>query len=251
MKNLFLFACLLFSVSLFAQDAAEEASDRMLLETIILTPDLEKLPQLMENLAAHNKKYHPAGTPYQATVFNITTGPNTGKIVWMMGPHNWSDLDSRPAADGHDEDWVNNVVALLDDVSHAEYWKVQPKLSKNSGETYPMYYVRYHNFSKTDGYRAWDEIKKIAGTMAEMDEVKHWMVYDNMMRQGNAGRHLAMVSGMSSWAEMDDDWPFADTFEELYSRGERMNMAREMMEATTDSWDEIWTVNLKASGREE
>jgi len=168
-----------------------------------------------------------------------------------MGPHNWSDLDNRPSADGHDEDWVNNVVALLEDVSHAEYWKMDLELSKNPGGQYPMYYIRYHNFSNTEGYRAWDEIRKIAATMKAMDEVNSWTVYDNQFRQGNAGRHIAMVSGMNSWADLDNNRPFGKTFDELYSNRQRFNMMREMEDATTDSWDEIWTVNPKASGIEE
>ncbi|NNE26428.1 MAG: hypothetical protein HKN09_06260 [Saprospiraceae bacterium] len=253
MKNLIFIFFALFSITLMAQEAAEEAPKDVILQTVILEPELESLPQLMENLAAHNKKYHPEGTPYQATVFQIATGPNIGKMVWMMGPLTWADLDNRPSGDGHDEDWVTNVVSLLEDVDHGEYWKLDVESSKNPGaEQYKMYYIRYHEFDRTNGYRGNDAFDKIAETMKAIDDAKHWAVYDNQFRQGvKTGRHMATVSGMNSWAEMEDNWKFRAKFKELHGNGAWDNFLRDMDAAITNSWDEIWVYNAKLSGREE
>ena len=253
MKNLFFLFFFCLSLTLVAQDAEEKAPDYVMFQTILLEPDLEDLPQLMANLAAHNKKYHTAGTPYASTVYRIATGPNVGKLVWMMGPCTWSDLDHRPSDEGHDEDWMNNVMTLLEGIEHGEYWKLDADLSKNPmAEQFKMYYIRYHEFSKTEGYRAQAALEKIAETMKAMDEVKHWSVYDNLLRQGyKTGRHLAMVSGMNSWSEMEDNWPFRSTFEEKYSKSEFDNFVREMEASSTNSWDEIWVYDAYLSGREE
>lgn len=250
MKNLFLGVCILLCLPLVAQD---DAPATVMFESIILEPDYENIAELAEALENHNKTYHKAGTPYEAYVYNISTGPNVGKIVWMMGPHSWSDLDSRPSGDGHDEDWMGNVVPNLEGMEHGEYWKRDNELSlpPNEGQ-YPILYVRYHNFSKTEGYRGDRLLKQISATMKAMDEVKSWAVYDNQMRQGyRTGRHLAMVSGMNSWAEMEEDWPFMETFEEIHGKGSFNTFVKEMEAVTTDSWDEIWTYNAKLSGKEE
>jgi len=252
MKNLFFFLFLLFGFTMVAQEAAEEAPQDVIFQTIILDPNPAHLPQLMENLAAHNKKYHAEGGPHQAQVFQIATGPNVGKMIWMMGPLTWSDLDNRPADEGHNSDWVNNVVTLLNGVEHGEYWKLDAELSKNPGaEPYKMYYIRYHEFDRGNGYRGNGALKRIAETMKAMDEVKHWSVYDNQFRQGvRTGRHLATVSGMNSWSEMDRGWPFRPTFEELHGKGDWDDFLRDMQAAMTNSWDEIWVYNAKLSGRE-
>ena len=75
---------------------AQEDSPDMIWESIIITPDYTKLKELGESMARHNKKYHASGK-YQAYVYNISSGPNMGQMVWEMGPLTLSDLDGRPA----------------------------------------------------------------------------------------------------------------------------------------------------------
>lgn len=239
--------CFMFlSFSLIAQ---EEDKKTVLFESIILDPDLGSLSDLADAMAAHNKKYHPEGA-HQASVYRVVTGPNAGKLIWMMGPLTWSDLDNRPAADGHDEDWVNNVLPHIKESGHVEYWARDNDLSAPLSETqFPMYYLRYHNIEKGQGHKINDLFTKISNTIKSIDAVNSWSVYDNTMRQGSAGRHMVTVSGMNNWAEMDDDWKFKDHFEKLYGAGSMTGFNLEMMEATSDSWDEIWAFDAYMSGR--
>lgn len=107
----------------FTLNAQEDSKDYEMMESILLTPDYTKLKVLGENMRAHNTKYHNDG-PYKASVYNISTGPNTGKLVWMMGPLKYTHLDSRPEVDGHDEDWRDNVMPYIKKNHTGEYWRM-------------------------------------------------------------------------------------------------------------------------------
>ena len=102
-------------------------------EAIFLTPDNTKLKVLGENMRAHNRKYHNEGA-HKATVYNVTTGPDVGKIIWMMGPLQYKDMDTRPAAGGHDEDWRDNIMPYVKKMEHGEHWTQDVKNSNTSIE---------------------------------------------------------------------------------------------------------------------
>ncbi len=251
MKNLFFIFLLVFmGTGLFAQ-GAEDPGDIMF-ESIILVPDMEEYPTLRANLAAHNKKYHSTEGPYRAWVYEVMTGPNVGKIVWMMGPLTFADLDNRPSDAGHDEDWATNVVPYLEKVEHGEYWKRDGALSlPMTEETYPLIYIRYHNIAKGQGYRVDALLEKMSATIKSMDHVTSWSLYDNQFRQGLAtGRHIASVSGMKNWAELDDEWGFGAAYNKLHGTNAMNGFVREMNEVISNSWDEIWSYNAKLSGQE-
>jgi len=59
---------------------AQDDSSYKMWEYIMLTPDNTNLKVLQDNIRKHNQTYHKEG-PHKATVYNITTGPNAGKIV--------------------------------------------------------------------------------------------------------------------------------------------------------------------------
>jgi hypothetical protein len=251
MKHLLFGIFVMLCTGLFAQ--TENTDEGIIFETIILTPDYEEIATLAANLEAHNKEFHTAGTPYEAYVYNITTGPNSGKMVWMMGPFSkWADLDNRPGGEAHDENWMTTVVPYLENMEHGEYWKRDNEMSKApTGKQYPLMFIRYHSISKAEGYRFGPLLEKISSVMKAMDEAESWAVYDNLLRQGyDTGRHVAMIGGMNNWAEMDEDWPFMDKFKEMYGDAAWNAFVSDMEVVTTNSWDEIWSYNAKLSGKE-
>ncbi|MBK7342106.1 MAG: hypothetical protein IPJ06_02670 [Saprospiraceae bacterium] len=88
--KMLLFA-LIMPIMLMAQDDKEGYA---MWQTIYLTPNTANLKALGLAMASHNKTYHKTG-PHQASVYNVATGPNTGKMVWLMGPLTYADLDTR------------------------------------------------------------------------------------------------------------------------------------------------------------
>jgi len=223
-------------------------------ESLMLTPDNTKLKALGEAMSKHNKKYHASGA-HLAKVYNIVTGPNSGKMVWEMGPLKFSDLDSRPAEGGHDEDWRDNVMPNIKKMNTVEYWKEMGKLSNTSmldpnKVTHPLLYIRYHEVNKGKGSNIGRLLKQISETVKAMDGENPWGVYSNEFQQGyTIGRHIATVNFMKNWAELDDDDNFKETFIKVHGDNSWQAFLDGMANAFANSWDEIWQYNAKLSGK--
>jgi len=249
--SLFALVALIFGTN-FSVIAQDDDSYTMW-EQITITPDNTKLKVLGENMRKHNMKYHKDG-PYTANVYNIASGPNIGKMVWMMGPLKFSDLDGRPSKGGHDEDWRDNIMPYVKKMTNGEYWKQDAKLSNTSmlkpGEvTHPLLRVRYHEVAKDHGYSLDSLLKQISETIKAMDGENPWGVYDNHFRQGyTIGRHLATVSFLKNWSEFDEDNNFKATFLKVHGENSWDAFVDGMGDSLTNSWDEIWEYNAKLSG---
>lgn len=243
---------LLVAVCFFGMVFTTTAQDKSyeMYESVTLTPDNSKLKALGENLHNHNKKYHNEGA-YQAYVYNISTGPNIGKIVWEMGPLMFKHLDSRPSADGHDEDWRDNVLVYTKKMSHGEYWKKDEKLSNDgASDDQPKHlYIRYFEVVKNEGHNVNRMLELISKTVKAMEGDNPWSVYYNEFRQGDLGRHIATVSPFNTWAELDEDEKFKETFIKIHGEGEWEPFLENMNDSFSNSWDEIWSYNAFMSGK--
>ena len=233
---------------------AQDNSKYEMWESIMMTPDYTKLKVLGENMRKHNQKYHKEGA-YEATVYNIATGPNAGKLIWEMGPLMFAHLDKRPSAGGHDEDWRDNVMPYIKKMHTAEYWKDEAKYS-NTGmldgdnSKYPLLYVRYWEVNPDQDHLVDGLLKQISETFKGMEGDNPWGVYDNQMRQGlKIGRHLATVGFMKNWAEMDDPGTFKPTFIKVHGEDAWDPFLENMGNAFTNSWDEVWEYNANLSGK--
>jgi len=233
-------------------NAQEEESPMW--ETIILTPDNTKLKILGENMRKHNQKYHNEG-PYNAMVNNIVTGPNSGKMVWMMGPLKFAHLDSRPSTGGHDDDWRDNVMPYIKKATSGEYWTGDVKLSNTSSLTedpadHPITFVRYLEVNEEHFHNFSAMLKKISETVKSMDGDNPWGIYYNQFRQGNdIGRHVASVSFYKNWAEFDEAPTFKQAYLKVHGDNSWDAFIRNMDQVLDNSWDEIWEYNKNLSGK--
>jgi hypothetical protein len=250
-KSLLLTGAIVFG-AMFTVNAQDDSSYQMW-ESITLTPDNSKLKVLAENMRKHNQTYHKSGV-HKATVFSITTGPNTGKIVWEMGPLTFADLDTRPSVGGHDEDWRDNIMPYIKKMNTAEYWKEDAKLSNTSmldgdNSKYPLLYIRYLEVARDHGYSVDNLLKQISATVKAMDGVNPWGVYDNQFRQGyDIGRHIATVGFNKNWAALDEEGNFKETFLKLYGANSWDAFQRGLADSFHNSWDEIWAYDKNMSG---
>jgi hypothetical protein len=253
MKCLILTALLVFGASTFSI-AQDDSSSYSMWESIMLTPDNTKLKVLGDNMRAHNQKYHAKGSAHEAVVYNITTGPNSGKLLWEMGPITFSDLDARPAEGGHDEDWRDNIMPYIKKMNTAEYWKQMDDLSNvgtldDDNSKYPILYVRYFEVARDHGYTIPHLLKQMSDAVKGMDGDNPWGLYDNQFRQGyDIGRHIAWVSFLKNWAEFDEDNNFKDAF--LKANGDKSWDAylKGLDDTFSNSWDEVWVYNKELSG---
>lgn len=242
---------MVFSATVTA-NAQEDKSYKMW-ENIMLTPDNTKLKILSENMRKHNAQYHKAA-PYNATVYNIVSGPNSGKIIWQMGPMHYKHNDTRPSEGGHDDDWRDNVMPYIKKIHTIEYWTQDDKLSNTSmlqseSIMYPLLFVRVGEIEKNQVSSVNQFYKYVSETVKAMEGANPWGLYYNEFRQGNLGRHVASVSFYKNWTAFDEEEnTFKKTFEKVHGE-ENWQMFLDMADRTfKDSWDEIWMYNKHMSG---
>jgi len=231
---------------------AQESTKEPIWESIMLVPDNTKLKTLGENMRKHNMKYHNEGA-FKSFVYNIATGPNTGKIVWMMGPLQYPDLDTRPAEGGHDEDWRDNIMPYVKSLEQGEYWKEITKWSNTgmlAGDdfVYSILFTRYWEVKPGNGFGVDAHLSMASETIKAMPGVNPWGVYDNEFRQGKLGRHIATVSFHKNWEDFDTGWPFRETFDKVHGENAWNNFISNRDATYSDWWDEIWVFDKNLSG---
>lgn len=252
-KSLLLLTRIVMIFGIITTINAQDDSSYAMWETVSITPDYTQLKVLGENMKKHNKKYHQDG-PYKASVYNIVTGPNIGKMVWQMGPLNYSHLDSRPSEGGHDEDWRDNILPYVKKMTNGEYWKQDNDLSNvdmldPETVTYPILYIRYFEAQRDHGYSIDHLLKQMSDAVKAMDGENPWGVYDNQFRQGyTIGRHLAWVSFNKNWAEFDKPPTFKKAFLKVHGEDSWTAFQDGMADSFSNSWDEVWEYNAELSG---
>ncbi|MCX2719370.1 hypothetical protein [Lentiprolixibacter aurantiacus] len=252
MKKTFLFLFTTMLILGYSNQLTAQEAESPLWETIILIPDNTKLKTLGENMRKHNQKYHKEG-PYQASVYNIVTGPDTGKMVWIMGPLQYRHLDARPSAGGHDEDWRDNILTYVRRVQQGEYWAGDIELS-NTGMMgddpgdYPILFTRYWEIREGMNFGVQNHFKMVSETVKAMPGENPFGIYVNEFQQGDIGRHIATVSFHKSWTDFEKSWPFPETFEKVHGANSWDRFIRNRDATFDNRWDEIWVYNKELSG---
>jgi len=225
MKKPLLLSAILIAVSGFSYGQA----DYIMWESIYLKPKTENLKELGANMKAHNDKYH-SQDPYRASVWSVTTGPRSGGMVWFMGPCTFSDLDNRPAGGGHDEDWRDNVMPHISDVSDGGYWRLMEGFSYQPENFTPkVMWILYIDVKR----QKWDEFKHLMTTIMKNYETNKFSnsmsLYENVANDGS-GKDAAIVWQYQKYADLDKNQEFNKKYEEIYGD----NSWRDFMEAVND-----------------
>ncbi|GAA4281454.1 hypothetical protein [Gaetbulibacter aestuarii] len=253
-KTSFNFQTLLVLILLstgFNLNAQDDSDNYVMHESVMVTPDNTHLTILGENLRKHNMKFHNEG-PFNASVFTISTGPNAGNMIWMMGPLMFKNLDSRPSSDAHDKDWRENVMPYIKKMYTVEYWRRNDKLSNFENldiNTYPIIFVRYGEVNQDMAFLMKPFFEMVSKTIKAMDGDNPWELFYNEFRQGDLGRHVASVDFYKNWAEFDAPGTFRETFNKTIGENEWQRFLEMEKNLFTNTWDEIWEYNKYLSGK--
>ena len=126
-----------------------------------------------------------------------------------------------------------------------EYWRLQTDLSyipagAEDDPPAPIIQVRFRNVTKGQGHRVDGLMKRIQAVVKSLD--REWNVYTNLFQQGyEIGRHMASVTPMQNWAELDEDVGFRAEYEKIHGANSWEGFLREMGEVFSNSWDEYWS----------
>jgi hypothetical protein len=217
-----------------------QESEYLVFETIQVTPAPDKVLQFETLVKAHNNEFHPEGT-YGVRVYEIASGPNSGKYNWVMGPATWSALDSRPSGAAHTQDWVGNVVPNLLAKTNVVYWRFRNDKSRfpvdlNISKLY-VWQVDVHR----DGWeKAMDIMDKVHKVYAEKLPGATYGVYTNELASTSQGNDLAIIWFFDKWAWMAEDNQFAMKYNEVHGEGSFEEMLDSWREATAGVEQELW-----------
>lgn len=209
-------------------------------ETVYLTPKDGKGKEMVKAIHAHNKQFHAEGA-HQAYLQAVITGEHMGDFVWVMGPCTFTDLDSRPEGDAHDNDWNDVVGAYIEDASMLEYWYYLDSLSFSPSDTsldLPMLHIRIFNVKpgKWDDFKG--VLKQVRQVYVKKDMDEPWSVYYNVFDSGD-GRDVAALYRFKSWASFDEDSNWSKDFDSVHGEGSWDKAMEVIRASTSDVIEEI------------
>lgn len=214
MRKLILFIGLIAFVitTSFAQ------TDYVQIEVMSVTPKADKLDLFKKGIAAHNKKFHPAG-PYHASVSYNITGPNSGSYTWFMGPTTWTQMDKRPGKGEHDLDWEKNVTPYTQSVGAISYWRQNKNINyqPEGAPTATKSRVRFHYVRPGQMDRFMEQMKKVMDVNKAMKSKMSFQVWTHY--GFTDGPNVVTVSDFATWSALDSGENFSVEFEKVHGTG--------------------------------
>lgn len=232
MKNLLLLLICL-PLFVFGQDAPEAN----LYEVVNIHVKKGQEKAFEAAVKAHNEKHHASGSKHAARLFYNINGPNGGTYAWILGPTNWTGMDTRPSDDKHNDDW-NKVVDMVDHFESPHYWSFSEKLSNIVENESPAKRLIWTYDIKRGQRARWAElVGKVKQTYAEKRPNEHFWVVWNEFADTNAGNDAVIIFAFDKWSWLDRESNFSKDYEEVHGEGSWftfMNQFRETIDGRVD-----------------
>jgi len=227
---------------------AQEAPESVVIENVMLTPHPTKVAEFETGIAAHNQKYHTTGA-FQSQVYWISSGKNSGKYIWSMGPLPWSAMDNRPTEDnGHDADWNTNVAPYTLAEGETHYWKFHPKFSNMSKDfSLKNISVFMLDIKRFKNPQAIEVIKKVQKVYLEKRPDHMYGVYTNELANTD-GLDMAWVDFFDKMAWLGEEDNFPQEYEEVHGEGSFESFLVEVEQAFEGEYEELWIFRKDLSG---
>ncbi len=241
MKKLFLL--LFLALGFFVLQAQESY---VMFETMYIDVKPDKLDEFNEAFKSHARQYHAEGASTVSAHY-IVNGPFEGQIAWVMGPLTFSDLDSRPSDDAHEDDW-NKVMPYVKRVSEVEYWRMDADMHYAPKDgSFSKFHMRF--FEVKPG--KWQEFSKILAGIIEVYKTKAYPnsmnVNWNQFNTGN-GRNVVAVQGFNSYSEFDQEDTWVADYESVHGEGSWERAMDEMTNVTNGMTEELREVMPELGG---
>ncbi len=230
MKALLCAICtLVLSYSLSGQD--------MIFEMVTLTPKPGMHKELAKGMKEHNDTFHSDGA-HGVRCYSINSGPDAGKIMWVMGPAPWSELDERPGEGAHDDHWDMKVTPYLETGAHVEYYTFSRSLSHFPKDfTLKNLLGRYVDVKPGQMYRYNELIEKAREVYEKEMPNESFGVYHNQLGNSKDGRDVLIVWFFDNMGWMGEDIGFGEKYEKVHGPGSFMHFRNEISDIVEGSDD--------------
>ena len=231
----------LVGLCIVAGTMAQTASDAPLtvVETMYLLPKRGMEDKFEAAVKAHNEKYHPDG-PFVAGLRKVEYGDKAGWYVFVYGPTTYENLDNRPEkANGHSDDWKNNVDPLVETYGATALWNLNKDLSYGMDilKKSKYYEVWAVDLKRGEYYR----FKALAEKLKKAYEslgTGSFVVYENPLHTPN-GPDVGLIWSFNTYKEWSDDPGPKAAYEKLYGAGSWQQILDEWKDIYVDYSAEI------------
>jgi hypothetical protein len=220
-KLLFILLCL--PLMLFSQE--EIQTNLFEVVNVHVKPGQQKAFEAA--VKSHDMQFHPEGGVYRARLFYNLNGPNGGTYSWIMGPTNWTALDTRPGEGAHDTDW-DKVTAFVESFESPTYWTYSDKLSQSiEGVSPQKRLIWMYDLKQGQGARWSELVGKVKEVYAAKRPTESFWVVWNEFADTKAGMDVAIIFAFDNWGWMDRNSNFGKDFEEVHGAGSWHNFLNE------------------------
>ncbi|MCA6075631.1 hypothetical protein [Fulvivirga sedimenti] len=211
-------------------------SQSNIVESLYLFPKIGQSQALESAIAAHNKKYHPAGDG-EAMLRYIDYGEKAGWYVWVL-KGTYATLDNRPTDSGHVSDWAKNVEPNIAEYGSTTIWRLNTNLSTgvdmmNSATKYRAWSIE---FEDGQGYRFAPLMEKMVKVQKNMGRA--FVIYNSAVHFKN-GPDVAIVWPFDKYAEWDENSGVVEAYEKEYGTGSWVGFMDEWRAIVKDYDEEI------------
>jgi hypothetical protein len=183
----------------------------------------------------HNDFHKAEKDKHAIMVWEITTGPASGKYLTAVCGMTWKDFDGNDAMDQRDAADRMKTMAPTVESNEASYYVYRADLSSGTeGGTPAKMMTVVHFFVKAGNVAQFtDSIKRInAANTQTKSAAKPARWYS--LANGGMGPHFVQVTDRNSWADMQGpDKSLADTLKEAYGADDKtLQTARDAIDHT-------------------
>ena len=210
---------LMFPFLIFGQNTSEPG----LYEVVYLKvkPGQEKAFEAA--VKKHNLEYHKDGTIHHADLRYVINGPYGGHYSWIMGPTNFTAMDTRPGKGSHDEDW-QNVVQYVESNTNPTYWSTDWELSfqgtnVSNGATTSKSLIWIYDLKEGRSQKFSALVTQVKKVYQAKRPNESLFVYWNEFSDTKAGKDVAVVFPFNKYAWLDRSPTFKGQFEAVHGAG--------------------------------
>ncbi|MFD1094836.1 hypothetical protein [Salegentibacter chungangensis] len=245
-----LFWILLAPFLVFSQsDQSNENEEYLVVGTTVFAPKPGHMDDFKQGMKAHNEQFHNGGD-WGVRIYNIMNGPNTDKMMAVMGPFQWSTLDKpRENAEAHSEDWDKNVVPYMQEDLNSTYWRFHHDLS-NFPPNFDVNKLEIVMFdiNRMEGERMKKELAKVTKVFKEKYPDMPYGIYTNEFAATNDGRDMAIAYFFDHFKWLSKDFKFKENYNAVHGEGTYDKFMQEWKDITAGAQTEIWVFNQALSG---